>query len=247
MKQTLSLFAVLLALNAVGASAADPSSVSEPLPLREVSAPPAIPDVDPLALYGSEVVYDVYRKGRKIGEHHVTFVRSAVSDLNVRVQLNLSVDVLFIKGAYTFSYSSEEIWRDKEVVSMAAIVNDNGRLTNTSITQENGGFKVIGSRQSYLTDSWLIPTSHWNRAQVDSVMLLNTLNNRLASVKIENKGFEKVETANGTVDAEHFHYTGDLRDIDTWYDRSGRWVKMRFKARDGSYIEYMCRKCGLSA
>ncbi len=204
-------------------------------------------DADPLKLYGDEAIYDVFRKGKKIGEHHVMFSRSAAGDFNVKATLNLQVSVLFIKRAYTFDYSSEEIWRDKRVVSMAAYTNDNGKVTTTAAVLEGSDFKITGSRSNILANSWVVPTNHWNRGQVEATVLLNTLNNRLAEVKIQHKGVEKIETANGAVEADHFIYTGDLHDIDTWYDKPGRWVKMRFKAKDGSLIEYVCRKCGVSA
>ena len=233
--------------HAACAAAAGPSAVP-PIEavVRAVSPAPVMPDVDPLTLCGSEAIYDVYRKGKKIGEHHVTFERNAIGDINVKVRINLQVSVLFIKRAYTFDYNSEEIWRDQQVVSMAAFTNDNGKVTNTSAMLQDGVFKITGSRSNIVANSWVVPTNHWNRGQVEASVLLNTLNSRLAEVKVENKGFENVVVAGGTVAAERFLYTGDLRDIDSWYDRSGRWVKMRFKAKDGSYIEYVCRKCGVN-
>ena len=42
--------------------------------------------------------------------------------------------------------------------------------------------------------------------------------------------------------ATRYAYTGDL-DNEVWYDDVGRWVKMRFKGRDGSTIDYVCRRC----
>jgi len=51
-----------------------------------------------------------------------------------------------------------------------------------------------------------------------------------------------VETERGDVFATHYVYSGEL-DTEVWYDDEGRWVKMRFKGRDGSTIEYVCRRC----
>jgi geranylgeranyl diphosphate synthase type II len=53
---------------------------------------------------------------------------------------------------------------------------------------------------------------------------------------------EYVATERGQVPATYYRYTGDLL-AELWYDDDGRWVKMRFKGRDGSMIEYVCRRC----
>jgi Family of unknown function (DUF6134) len=247
MIRALSLLPVFAALFLGPAALAAEAAGASPIELqkRSVSPPPAMSEADPLKLYGDEAIYDVYRKGKKIGEHHVVFSRNDYGDVNVKVTLKLQVSILFIKRAYSFDYSSEEIWRDKVVISMAAVANDNGNVTRTNAVLQDGTFIITGSRSNVLANSWVVPTSHWNRGQVNAAVLLNTLNNRLADVKIQNKGFEEIETADGAVEAEHFLYTGDLRDIDSWYDISGRWVKLRFKAKDGSYVEYICRKCGV--
>ena len=42
--------------------------------------------------------------------------------------------------------------------------------------------------------------------------------------------------------ATRYAYSGDLK-ADVWYDDAGRWVKLRFRGRDGSVIEYVCRRC----
>jgi hypothetical protein len=226
-----------------------PTGVGAATPVRTVSPPPArlIPDTDPLMLYGKEIIYDVYRKNRKVGEHKMTFARDAIGDLRVDALFHLQIDVLFFKGAYTFDYSAAEIWRDKQMVSMAAIANDNGKVSKTSAILDKGVFKITGPKQTVYASSWVFPTNHWNRGQVESRVVLNTLNGRLADVEIIHDGFEMVEVAGRMLEAERFTYTGDVHDTDCWYDRAGRWVKMRFKAKDDSIVEYICRQCGLGA
>jgi hypothetical protein len=213
--------------------------------VKEVPRSPE-PYIDPVKLYGGAVTFDVFRKGDKVGEHHLTFVRDARGDLNVKADFHLAITVLFIK-AYTFEYSAHEIWRGKQLVALAAVSDDDGKVTKTSARLEDGVFKITGPKGNILTSSWIYPTNHWNRGQADSAVVLNTLTGAVASVKIENRGRERVETGQGTVEADHFVYTGDLHDVDSWYDSAGRWVKMRFKAKDGSYIDYICRQCGTRA
>ncbi len=227
------------------ARALENAPASGDLPVQNVSLPPAalLPAVDPIALYGGDLIFDVYRKGKKVGEHSLAFSRDAIGDVTVKANFHIAIDVLFIK-AYTFDYASTEIWRDKQVVSMAATADDNGKVTRTLALQEEGVFRISGSRGPVLASSWVFPTNHWNRGQVESSVILNTLTGRLINVKVEDRGVETVETGRGAVQARRFAYTGELHDTDAWYDAAGRWVKMRFKAKDGSYIEHICRRCG---
>lgn len=233
---------VLVAFCAAGAAA-----VAEPEPsVQSIVAPPtSLPVIDPIALYGNEMVFDVFRKGKQIGDQVMTFSRDAQGDIHAQGRFHMQIDILFIKGAFTFDYSASEIWRDNKMISMAAEVSDDGEITRTTARLDGDVFKIEGTEGTFLADHWIIPTNHWHRGQVEATTLLNTLTGKIVHVKVERHGIDRVETAQGTVEAERFTYTGDLHDIDVWYDVDGRWVKMRFKARDSSYIEYVCRKCGL--
>lgn len=204
-----------------------------------------IPDVEPATLYGSDLVFDVMRKGAKIGEHLASFEPNG-DELTVRTRLNLAIDVLFFT-AYTFEYDSTEIWRNGALVAMTANVDDNGKLSKVTARMEDGLFKVDGPEGIDIGTSWVFPTNHWHRGQANSKTILNTITGRLSQVEVVNKGIDRIVTAQGVVDADHFEYTGQLRDTEVWYEPGNRWVKMRFKARDGSWIEYKCRRCGLAA
>ena len=245
MRKALSLFAALVLLAAGPAMAAEtPSAPTEAV--ESIAAPPKdIPIIDPIALYGADMAFDVLRKGKKVGDQTVSFSRGAVGDLHVKVQFHLEIAILFIKGAYTFDYSAAEIWRDNQMISMAAQVSDNGKVVKTAARLDNGVFKIEGSYGTTFADHWVFPTNHWHRGQVQATTLLNTLTGKLVRVTIAPKGIDTVATAQGSIAAEHFSYNGDLRDVDVWYDAAGRWVKMSFKAKDGSVIDYICRKCGL--
>ena len=215
----------------------DVQDVSPPIPEQ-------IPEIDPLALYGGDVVFDVYRKGSKVGEHRAKFARQG-DDLTVTTHFDLAVDVLFFT-AYKFDYDSTEVWRKGQLQAVSVNVDDNGKVSSVKAKMEDGLFKIEGPRGAFIASSWVFPTNHWNRGQANSKTILNTLTGGLAQVTIINRGIQRVETAQGSVDADHFEYTGDLHDTHVWYDAQNRWVKMRFKGRDGSVIEYRCRECGLA-
>jgi hypothetical protein len=216
------------------------------LEVQNVGPPPVdqMPAVDPIALYGDAMVFDVYRKNNKVGEHRVDFKRDG-DTLTVNSRLNIAVDVLFFT-AYSFDYDSTEIWRDGKVTAVNVNVDDNGKVAKISARLEDGLFKIDGPRGTYIAADWVFPTNHWHRGQANSKTIFNTLNGRLTQVVVVDRGIERVQTGQGSVDADKLEYTGQLKDTEVWYDADNRWVKMRFKARDGSFIEYRCRSCGLA-
>jgi len=232
------------------AQEAPPPVAPEPqgmtLDVQNVS-PPAVdqnPNIDPIALYGGDISFDIYRKNKKVGEHRVSFARNG-DDLTVMTKMNIAIDV-FIFTAYSFDYDSTEVWRNNQLHAIAVNVDDNGKMANVNARMEDNLFKIDGPKGSFIGSSWVFPTNHWHRGQANSKTILNTLTGKLTQVEVVNRGIERVDTSQGSVDADHFEYTGQLRDTEVWYDADNRWVKMRFKARDGIDIEYRCRQCGLA-
>ena len=56
-------------------------------------------------------------------------------------------------------------------------------------------------------------------------------------------GEEIVRTDQTIIPSRKYVYNGDI-EATVWYDQAGRWVKMKFSAKDGSTIEYDCVECG---
>ena len=198
------------------------------------------PASDPLALYGDEIYFDVYRSGEKVGFHQVSFEKSG-ADLTVRSRFEVEVDVLFFT-AFRYLYQSEGKWQGGRLKSLKAEVNDDGETFSVQAQRIGDKTRVETPEGSYLTKASIFPTNHWNPAVLPENQVLNTLTGRINNVKIEPQARETVDTMQGKVPATRFAYSGDL-DTEVWYDDGGRWVKMRFKGRDGSMIEYVCRRC----
>ena len=97
--------------------------------------------------------------------------------------------------------------------------------------------------KTYSTEAPIIPTNHWNANVVRQKRVLNTLTGNVNNVTLVAKGREAIATERGDVVATRYAYTGDLVDTEVWYDDAGRWVKLRFMGRDGTPIEYVCRRC----
>ncbi len=202
-------------------------------------APEAVA-VDPFALYGPEIRFQVMRNGEPVGKHSVNFTQDG-EDLVVTSRLDIAIKLLFVT-AYRYSYESVGRWRNGQLHALDAWVDDDGEKTETKVTREGDQLRVAGPKGTFTTGLDTLPTTHWNPRQTSQSRVINTLTGEIDSVVILDRGATEVDGGRGRIPARHFEYTGDLR-VETWYDPQGHWVGMRFKAKDGSDIEYFCVDC----
>ena len=195
---------------------------------------------DPLSLYGPEIRFDVLRNGRPAGEHTVRFAYGE-SGVSVDSTFELAVDLLFVT-VFRYQYRSLAWWQDGQLHSITTTVNDNGSSVVLSAVRDDARLTIQSGGAKYSVEAPVYPTNHWNAEVITQKRVLNTLTGNINDVKIKAAGEEAVETERGTIPAIRYVYTGDLQ-TEVWYDAIGRWVKMRFEARDGSTIEYVCRLC----
>lgn len=195
---------------------------------------------DPLDLYGDEVRFDIVRKGRTVGSHVVTF-RRAGDAIETRSEVRIAIDVLIFK-AFRYRYDSDARWEGGQLRQLTVDVDDNGARTQLGAAVEGNAISGTLNGAVFTAEAPLYPTEHWNAGVLPQRRVLNTLTGKVNNVVIEPGAREYIATERGQVPATYYRYTGDLL-AELWYDDQGRWVKMRFKGRDGSMIEYVCRRC----
>lgn len=183
-----------------------------------------------LPLYGEEMQFDVKRNGKKIGEHFVTF-KQENDKLIVNAETKIRVKFLFIT-AYKFDYKAEEVWQENELKTLTAYTNDNGDVSEVNYTYKNDS-------------SPLYSTNHWNPNVLSADNVLNTITGKTNNVTISKMGWENLSIQDETISALRHDYSGDLKDVTTWYDEKGRWVGLQFKSEDDSIISYECNLCGI--
>ncbi len=196
---------------------------------------------DALAAYGPEIAFDVYRDGKRIGEHRVAF-KERGGVLTVESRFAIRVTVLGLP-LYTYDYESTGTWRDGHLVRLRARTDDDGDVSAVEAERQDGKLKVHGGDIQSVAPGGIYPTTHWNPGVIGATQVLNTITGRINTVRMEDRGIENVATGDTHRPARHFAYTGEL-ETEVWYDMSGRWVKMRFNGKDGTPIEYVCRRCG---
>ena len=195
---------------------------------------------DPIALYGKEILFDVFRENKRVGSHTVRFHRDG-DELIVNSRFELKIDVLFFT-VYRFLYQSNSIWRGPLINNLNVEVDDNGEVFRFSADRNGKEMSILSSAGTAEIKGRVFPTNHWNSNVVHEQRVLNTLTGRINNVRIEAHERERVPTERGEIEATRYAYTGDLQ-TEVWYDDMGRWVKMRFAGRDGTRIDYVCQRC----
>ena len=153
----------------------------------------------------------------------------------------MQIDFLFLT-AFFFHYQSETNWKNGALIRLKAITNDDGDTYAFKAFIKNNKMVIKDDTSSTTSDLPLFPTNHWNSEVLGQKKVLNTLTGKVNNVLISKVSREAVQTEIGEILATRYAYTGDL-DTEIWYDDKGRWVKMRFKGRDGSVITYKCQMC----
>ena len=208
--------------------------------------------------YGPSHVFAAFRNGERIGTHTLTFQQNGDKRI-VTTSIDFSVKALGLT-MYRYMHRGQEVWNGNTFESISTQTDDNGTKYALKARHEGGGVAVVRNggdtpklsandvgfqqgttaKQETLPAS-TIPSTHWNLNQVKQSAMLNSQNGNLARIQITPRGRETVKTANGTLQASHYSYTGDVQ-MEQWFDDRGRWVKASFKASDGSTIEYILQE-----
>ncbi len=201
-------------------------------------------------LYGPTIRFDVYREGKKVGEYTTTFksVGSAGSVENVengwkidsKMTLTLQVFLFF---HYKYHYTDSERWQNGRLQQIHVLESRNGVLKQLDAKAEGDVLKGQGQSGAIHIPLPVLTTTHYNAAVLHQQSVLNTLSGKLDHYQLKAMGQEKVLTNKGLVNARKYQYSGDIQNTFVWYTPRKHWVKLWFKADDGSGIELRCVHC----
>lgn len=207
--------------------------------------------------YGPSHVFAAFRNGERIGTHTLTFQQDG-DKRTVTTSIDFSVKALGLT-MYRYMHRGQEVWNGNTFESITTQTDDNGTKYAVKATHQAGGVAVVreggsapkmsandvgfqqGAPKQETLPANTLPSTHWNPNQVKQSAMLNSQNGSLSKIQITPRGRETIKTANGTLQANRYSYSGDVQ-MDQWFDDRGRWVKASFKASDGSTIEYILQE-----
>ncbi|WP_374379573.1 DUF6134 family protein [Dongia sp.] len=195
---------------------------------------------DPLGVYGPAATYDILRDGELVGSHRISFTRTG-DIMAVQSRSDIEVRLLFVT-AYNFSYVARSRWRNGELLNLEATTDDNGERSVVRVIPMDDSLVVDGPSGKTPIAPVLPLSEHWWQRFIAGEEQLNTITGAVNRIDAEPLGTAYVPLATGITAAARYRIVGDIQ-LETWYDEVGRWLGMRFLARDGSTIEYRCRNC----
>jgi hypothetical protein len=188
--------------------------------------------------------FDIYREGRHIGTH--TISHSHRGDLLVvEARTRISVRLLGFEF-YRFEYDARESWDEHGLLQLVASVDDDGQKASLDGQRQGDRFVWSDGETTRSHAMPVYPTNHWNIGVLGQEAVLNTLTGEINSVTIHDEGEESLVLTDSSLPATRYRYDGQLQ-LESWYDRAGRWLAMRFTVDDGSTIHYRCSNCTAQA
>jgi hypothetical protein len=196
----------------------------------------------PEKLYGGKILFDILRNGDLIGSQQVT-LRQEGHVLTVSQVADIVVRVLFIP-VYRFHSEGATQWHGGQLLDMKTTTNDNGKVTAVTARDDGGKLTIDGPAGKFQAPESVITMEHWNAAELQQTIMLNTLTGKLDRIEIHDEGPDQVPAPEGQRAVRRFSYQGGDLKLTAFYDAAGHWAGLRFLASDGSRIEYVCRRCG---
>jgi hypothetical protein len=187
---------------------------------------------------GDRLVFDVYRDGSRFGKHIVSFARTddgLVVDSEIELKVALGPVTLF-----HYVHDVTERYSAGRLISVASRTKKDGKWKQLSARAVEGGLNVIGAGFKGLLDGVVIPSTHWNVAQMKQPAMFSTETGAMLPMTVADMGIERIRTGEGTLEARRYMVKSDLV-ASFWYDAAGRWVKCAFEAQ-GSKIDYVLRE-----
>ena len=180
--------------------------------------------------------FAVLRDGSEVGRHELQF-RNDPEGLKVDINTNVAVKIAFIT-AYRFEHEGHEVWQGGRLVRLWSKTNDDGTRHVLDVSAAGNDLNVMADGKDPVTRPLRIPASLWHEGILREAQILNTLDGSRMAIAVTDLGTESIAVQGHTIPARHYAITGDLQ-RELWYDAQSILVKVRFKAKDGSQIEYI--------
>ena len=97
---------------------------------------------------------------------------------------------------------------------------------------------VVGDGVPSEAEKSIIPASLWNPQIIEQESILNCLSGGELTVQIDYIADETIEVKGEQVKARHYSMTGQF-ERDLWYDQEWVLVRIEFKGKDDSDIQYI--------
>ena len=184
--------------------------------------------------------FEVVRNGKVLGHHRFKFITN-----QRRLEVGVSAEVeysLFSIPLYTHSHVATEVWQDGRLISMKATTNDDGERLALSVQVSDDGLIIASPQGREKVPGTTLPASFWNAAMLNSETLFSTLRGGILPIEVEYIGDKVINVKGEPRPTKHYRMTGGVK-RDLWFDSADNMslVYLKFRAKDGSIVEYQLR------
>lgn len=201
--------------------------------------------VAPVSAMGSELAslrpidavlnFEIQRNGEKIGDHRIS-IHPVRGKTQVSIKSDIDYRLAFIP-VYTFNHAASELWEQGRFVELNSHTNDNGDTHKVSLVAGNDLATVNSDGSSQNVQGKVLPSSLWHFAMTESPRLVDSVDGEVMHVEVESRKTENVRVRGRDISARYVNMIGDMK-RELWYDQAGLLVKVRFKAEDGSEVQF---------
>jgi Family of unknown function (DUF6134) len=187
---------------------------------------------------GRSLMFDLLRKGRKVGSHSIKFVQNK-DLLTVDISINIKGKVLFIP--FTYVHSNREVWRGSVLQSLDSKTFLNGKPDTLSVRANNGGYDVDFDGKASRIEGDIKTTSYWHPATSSQARLLNSQTGKVIPLTLSAPVNIVAPTLSGSgIAAREVRMTDNKKfNANVAYDSQNCLVGLNFKAPyDGALIVY---------
>jgi hypothetical protein len=189
--------------------------------------------------------YELFRNNKLIGFHNYKFENEG-KNLKVKSVIEFKISKLGV-DLYKYNATSEEEYKENQLVKFSSKTNQNKKIKNTEITiDKNNKELLISGSENTLTSPKEYPVgTWWDHEIVQAKAQISAISGRIIEQNVTFLGKEKVNLYGKEYDALRFNFSSSDKSLpdkkklntDIWYDEKTKiWLKAAFDKT--GYWEY---------
>lgn len=202
---------------------------------------------EPLADATKKLHYKIFRKGKRIGDHYVSFKQDGNA---AQIDIEFSIRVKFLGiTAFKMDHKASESWSfaPLSLESLSAVTDRSSGTFHVKVDSGDAGYAIDVNGEDVPAPSDFVPTSftvakHLFSQESKEVVLLDTLSGILRPSRIDFRALAKSKDFPAAVgDVRYYEITRlDTQDVThrIWYDETDAFIQVGLKTKDGHYVEY---------
>ncbi len=181
--------------------------------------------------------FKVFLDDKEIGQH--TFVISP-QDEEIVVTSEAQFNVKFwIISAYSYSHTSNEIWRGECLHTIEASTDDNGDSLFVRGSQKGESLQLHTHAGNNTLHGCVRTFAYWNPELLSDTKLLNVQTGEVEPVTFRLLGESTINVRDQAVTALHYRIENPEFSIDLWYSHTQEWLALESTTNNGARLRYV--------